>query len=189
VRSDTAAVFDELRNTDRKAYRDALKHADSIEQAVRSISDSASILWVARAMLMEDPQYVSATENCQFGHLVPTDQQLLFAGFQGSSRWPYSAFAGVTSPIRGHAGKAEAQLRLKVGETLHFSLFNRKSANKLIQVLDEMIKHAPEGTTSARPTSASVADELTKLVSLREAGILTSTEFDAQKDHLLHPTA
>jgi hypothetical protein len=40
-------------------------------------------------------------------------------------------------------------------------------------------------TDKARPGGLSVADELIKLTELREHGVLTQTEFDAQKAKLL----
>jgi hypothetical protein len=68
--------------------------------------------------------------------------------------------------------------------------FYRQHANAFEQLRDAVQAaiaglHAPSASPSPPAPAGSVADELTKLVGLRDAGVLSDAEFDAQKAKLL----
>jgi hypothetical protein len=105
------------------------------------------------------------------GALLLTDRRLLFTGLgfvsQSQEAWPL----GVVSDVR----LAPAGLQLRVlGEPERFT-------GKAID-LQRVAEALPAGE---RPADASIADELERLVRLRDAGALTPAEFDGAKRRLL----
>lgn len=66
-------------------------------------------------------------------------------------------------------------------------VFVKKDAQAFIQIRDFIQQQTAQPATAPVPATAqrSVADELAKLAQLRDQGILTSDEFDAQKARLL----
>jgi hypothetical protein len=62
---------------------------------------------------------------------------------------------------------------------------NHDRAERLEEEIRTRVAQAGRGPEPSTPGGASVADELTKLAELRDAGVLTSEEFDVQKARLL----
>jgi len=91
------------------------------------------------------------------------------------SRWSHYVFLVVDGGIGGGHG-----WRFKDKEVA------MALREELLGLLDAQIEARDEDTRESGPTGAlSLADELKKLAELRDSGILTETEFDAQKAKLL----
>lgn len=67
--------------------------------------------------------------------------------------------------------------------TINFSRKQQAEFNELKRKIDELRNEKQQ--TSKQTSSISVADELTKLVELKEKGILSLEEFESQKARLL----
>lgn len=106
------------------------------------------------------------------GALLLTDRRLLFSGLgfisQSQEAWPL----GVVSDVRATASGLELRV---LGEPERFA-GKAPDLQRLAQALPE----------AARPADTSVADELERLVRLRDAGALTRVEFEGAKRRLLH---
>ena len=111
------------------------------------------------------------TPQSHAGALLLTDRRLLFSGLgfvsQSQEAWPL----GVVSDVRLSA--SELALRV-LGEPERFT-GRRADLQRLAEAL-------PAGE---RPADASIADELERLVRLRDAGALTPAEFEGAKHRLL----
>lgn len=109
-------------------------------------------------------------EKKHVGALLLTDRRLLFSGLgfvsQSQEAWPLAIVSGVRL--------TPAALELRVLGAPE--AFTGKPAD--LQRLADLL---PE----AEATDASVADELERLVRLRDAGALTATEFEGAKRRLL----
>lgn len=98
-------------------------------------------------------------------------------GYTGST-----AFVAVLSPD-GHVRHVD------LGEARDFDMLSAQCANSV-----RLLPPAPPALTSPTPatqqagTSPSIADELERLVRLRDSSALTQAEFDAAKDRLLGTT-
>lgn len=110
-------------------------------------------------------------EQSHAGALLLTDRRLLFSGLgfvsQSQEAWPL----GVVSDVRVTA----SGLALRVlGEPERFT-----GKPQDLQRLAEALPAAE------RPADASLADELERLVRLRDSGALTAAEFEGAKRRLL----
>jgi hypothetical protein len=105
------------------------------------------------------------------GALLLTDRRLLFSGLgfvsQSQEAWPL----GVVSDVRITPSGVELRV---LGEPERFA---GKS-----QDLQRLVDALP---TAERPADASIADELERLVRLRDSGALTPAEFEGAKRRLL----
>lgn len=64
-------------------------------------------------------------------------------------------------------------------------MFVKKTAPAFLQIRDFVQQQTSQPQAATGQSSASLADELTKLAQLRDQGVLTAEEFDAQKARLL----
>ena len=123
--------------------------------------DEAEQLWIR----------AERAERGHSGALMLTDRRLLFSGLgfiaQSQEAWPLAVVADV------HLGPDGLTLRV-LGAPERFT----GKAKDLQRLVDALPTTAGEG-------SASVADELERLVRLRDAGALTPAEFDGAKRRLL----
>jgi hypothetical protein len=107
-----------------------------------------------------------------------------------SEMMPVRSISSVTSSKDGLVNHKLTVIA--TGNTIEFRV-PRPQAEQVKTLLTELIRGAhpsqqPATTTPAESpatTSTSVADELGKLVALRDAGVLTPDEFDAQKARIL----
>lgn len=75
---------------------------------------------------------------------------------------------------------------LAAGDRTRFHMIPKDLVENLVKVIRErMAASSQPSQPSTPPGGASVADELLKLASLRDSGILTPEEFDAQKAKLI----
>lgn len=99
-------------------------------------------------------------------------------GYTGST-----SFVAVLSP--------EGQIRyVALGEARDFDFISMQCANsvRLLPPAPPALASASAPAQGAVASPPSIADELERLVRLRDSGALTATEFDAAKDRLLHPS-
>jgi hypothetical protein len=113
-------------------------------------------------------------ERAEQGHagaLLLTDRRLLFSGLgfvsQSQEAWPL----GVVSDVHGTAEGLELRV---LGQPERF-----------IGKPGDLQRLADALPASDRPMDASIADELERLVRLRDAGALTPAEFEGAKRRLL----
>lgn len=110
-------------------------------------------------------------EQRHSGALMLTDRRLLFCGLgfitQSQEAWPLTVVTDVV------VGPDRLELRV-LGATERFT----GKANDLQRLADALPSTAGEG-------SASIADELERLVRLRDGGALTPAEFEGAKRRLL----
>jgi Bacterial PH domain/Short C-terminal domain len=76
---------------------------------------------------------------------------------------------------------------LAAGDRTRFHMIPKDLVENLAKVIRERMVASTQPSQPATPAGsvASVADELLKLASLRDSGILTQEEFDAQKSKLI----
>jgi hypothetical protein len=75
---------------------------------------------------------------------------------------------------------------LAAGDRTRFHMIPKDLVENLVKVIRERMAASSQPSQPATaPGGASVADELLKLASLRDSGILTPEEFDAQKAKLI----
>lgn len=114
----------------------------------------------------------------------------LYHGFKGDKRIPYNSITAVQWRDAGSWLCGYMQLSIKGAMEWHGPInqdesaidFDRKSDD--FRPLRDFIQSKIAGSGPVQLQS-SVADELTKLVQLRDQGILTGDEFAAQKAKLL----
>lgn len=114
---------------------------------------------------------VERAEQAHAGALMVTDRRLLFSGLgfvtQSQEGWPLAVVA-------------DARV---VGDALELRVLGRPERfTGRPKDLDRVAAALPEGESTA---GASVADELERLVRLRDAGALTPAEFEGAKRRLL----
>jgi uncharacterized protein DUF4429/putative oligomerization/nucleic acid binding protein len=122
---------------------------------------------------------------------------VLLHGFKGDKRIPISSVtavqfknAGITvgylqlSMIGGQESKAGVFAATSDENTVTFTKKQQASFEAIRDHIEARISERSAGSTMSG-SSVSVADELKKLAELRDSGILTNEEFDAQKSHLL----
>lgn len=111
-------------------------------------------------------------EQSHVGALMVTDRRLLFSGLgfvsQSQQSWPLAVVTDV-----------EAQ-----GSTLALKVLGRQERfTGKPRDIERLVAALPVGEAAAPDTS--VADELERLVRLRDAGALTPAEFEGAKQRLL----
>jgi hypothetical protein len=76
---------------------------------------------------------------------------------------------------------------LAAGDRTRFHMIPKDLVENLVKVIRERMAASSQPSQPSTPpgSGASVADELLKLASLRDSGILTPEEFDAQKAKLI----
>jgi len=76
---------------------------------------------------------------------------------------------------------------LAAGDRTRFHMIPKTLVEEFVKVIRERmaVSHHHNQTPGPVTPPASVADELIKLASLRDAGVLTQEEFDAQKAKLI----
>jgi hypothetical protein len=100
-----------------------------------------------------------------------------------ANTWGHSVVAHIVADGRGS--------RLHVSGTSRFVLARRQDALRLKKLAGEIFGQISERIPSDLPLEPSnsetvtVADELAKLAALRDSGLLTEREFQAQKEKLL----
>lgn len=104
----------------------------------------------------------------------------MLANSKGRSFWGYALLSIITSPILGLV------VALLVSDLYKEAAKKQEQATQNERHL-ESLKAIARSNTAASPTqdNISVADELEKLASLKERGILTEDEFTTKKAQLL----
>lgn len=95
---------------------------------------------------------------------------------------------GLLTGVDHKKGFGSGHLTLRAaGDSADVSQVEKDDVERIAQTIrDRMaVSHSPNAPSPAITGGASLADELTKLAALRDAGVLTTTEFDAQKAKLL----
>jgi hypothetical protein len=77
---------------------------------------------------------------------------------------------------------SEITIETTGGGTIRARGLSKGDAQKAKELIDERVARARTGPA---PAASSVADELAKLATLREQGVLSTEEFEAQKGRLL----
>ena len=114
----------------------------------------------------------------------------LYHGFVGEKRIPYSSITAVQFKEAGSWLAGFIQFSIKGGIEWHGQVNQDENAlqfdkplNTEFQALRELVQEKMANAIS--PQTGSVADELAKLAALRNQGVLTDEEFEAQKLKLL----
>ncbi|KRB42057.1 SHOCT domain-containing protein [Phenylobacterium sp. Root700] len=119
---------------------------------------------------------------------ITLSYRTMYHGFKGDKRIPYGSITSVQFREPGWLvgylqfsikGAIEARDPLQDENAIEFD----KPADKFRELRD--LIHAKMAAATAPQASVSIADELVKLVSLRDQGILTEQEFASQKAKLL----
>ncbi len=135
------------------------RHVAVLRSALQT--DEAEQLWIR----------AERAEQRHSGALMLTDRRLLFCGLgfitQSQEAWPLTVVSDVV------VGADGLELRV-LGATERFT----GKAKELQRLADALPSTAGEG-------SASIADELERLVRLRDGGALTPAEFEGAKRRLL----
>lgn len=114
----------------------------------------------------------------------------LYHGFVGEKRIPYASITAVQFKEAGSWLAGFIQFSIKGGVEWHGQVNQDENAlqfdkglNGEFQALREFVERRM--TSASAPQGVSAADELMKLAALRDQGILTDEEFNAQKAKLL----
>ncbi len=97
------------------------------------------------------------------------------------------AFGVVGLGARGTEDRGTLFVHMKGGETGYFTVKGYSEAKLLSRLAPWCRKVGIPVGPSTPDADNGVADELAKLATLRDQGVLTSKEFDAQKARLLNP--
>lgn len=104
---------------------------------------------------------------------------------RGTEMMPVKAISSVMTKKEGFSSKVVV---VASGNTLEFKV-DRATAEKAKELLTQLVTGThPSQQVLSVPTptaSSNVADELVKLASLRDSGVLTDAEFEIQKARLL----
>jgi hypothetical protein len=151
------------------------------------IGPSEEISWLLYAMLCTDSDGdINKFAFCG-GLLALTDQNLMFAGTADggstrSGRWALKELSTVDL-VRDRALGDVLLVGTGGAAQTGFTMKHPAAAQELVNRLRAGITRARATPVAAAPSS--VADELAKLASLRDGGVLTEQEFAARKARLL----
>jgi Bacterial PH domain/Short C-terminal domain len=143
-------------------------------------------------------------ENNQRGLLIATDSRLI--AFDKFAYWnvthvfdtPFDVIKGIDHKIGWKSG--EITIYYLTGGYKHVTLIDKNQiiefvewvrnrigieAHRQLESRGEQYSQAPIGSALKSPKPASIADELSKLVALRDSGALSETEFSEAKKKLL----
>lgn len=116
----------------------------------------------------------------------------LYHGFKGDKRIPFKSITAVQYKEAGRWLAGHLQLSILGGQEWYGAVHQDENAilfdrpeNEAFAALRELISAYKDSSPSG--DSASVADELLKLASLKESGLLNDEEFAAAKARLLSP--
>jgi hypothetical protein len=91
---------------------------------------------------------------------------------------------GLLTSIEYKKGISAGEITLlAAGDRARFRMIPKDLVENIAKIIRERM--AVSSQLNQQSGQASVADELLKLASLREAGILTQEEFDAQKERII----
>ena len=119
------------------------------------------------------------------GAVLSMGTSLLLPGRKDSNMIPVRMIQGVTTH---RAGLSYTTVKVATaGDVTEFRVSKRQAEDVKALLLSLMNGTAPVAAAPAPPSppAASLADELRKLAELRDAGVLSEAEFDAQKARLL----
>lgn len=118
------------------------------------------------------------------GAVLSMGTSLLLPGRKDSSMIPVRMIQGVTTH---RAGLSYTTVKVATaGDVTEFRVSKRQAEDVKATLLSLMSGTAPSAAQGVPdPAPASLADELRKLADLRDAGVLSAAEFDAQKARLL----
>ena len=121
---------------------------------------------------------------------ITISYRALYHGFKGDKRVPYTSITSVQFMEPGSWLAGYIQLSIKGSVEWHGPVVQDENAIQFdkdaddFRALREFIQNKMTVSPTARAPS-SLADELLKLASLRDQGVLTEDEFAAQKAKLL----
>ncbi len=112
------------------------------------------------------------------------------------STWDYGSISGIEFNDKGPMMPGFVRIRSVATDTkrahqsdnaLQINFKEKGDAQKAVAELRRLVSafQSPAPTRSTQPPQADVADQIRKLAALRDEGILTPEEFDAQKQKLL----
>ena len=159
----------------------------------REIKELPKVLWEDELPeLLANGQY-----NDNFGILVATNRRLIFIdkGLFGSLKvedFDYGKISSIESKTGltlgeitvYSSGNSQTFKRVATDQARRFSDLVGKKVYSAKEV-NNTHSHSPFTAFDPASTQVSIADELTKFAQLREEGIISCEEFDAQKSRLL----
>lgn len=95
---------------------------------------------------------------------------------------------GLLTGVDHKKGLTAGHINLRAsGDSANIQQVQKDDVERIAQAIRERmaLSHSPSGQSGPRPAGASVADELAKLAGLRDSGVLSEEEFNAQKAKLL----
>ncbi|MEA2485688.1 MAG: hypothetical protein QOD46_799 [Actinomycetota bacterium] len=107
-----------------------------------------------------------------------------FYGARGESM-SYEEVIGVD--VKPGRRSATMTIESRDGRVFEVSGLNKKRAEEGRKLLNRLTIVAQQRSYPAAPTEANRADELRKLTALRDNGLLSNEQFQAQKNELLGP--
>jgi hypothetical protein len=107
-----------------------------------------------------------------------------FYGARGESI-PYEDVIGVD--VKAGRLFATMTIESREGRVFEVSGLNKKRAEEGRKLLNRLTIVAQQRSFPAAPTETDRADELRRLTALRDDGLLSSEQFEAQKNELLGP--
>lgn len=128
---------------------------------------------------------ITSVDVIDSGELLLTNYRVIFTGNNGITSIPYKDITGSIIDSNGHfevkyPGMASGEYFEVFGE-------NAKDADLYYKGIRQHLIAQPSKpiTPKTLPAQRSVADELTKLVKLKQDGVITQAEFEKQKADLL----
>ncbi|GJF01456.1 hypothetical protein PSD17_04200 [Pseudonocardia sp. D17] len=145
------------------------------------------------AQLRQDERVLEATTCTRAqvrvrdkGILIVTDKRLLFVGIsafsKASEEIPFAAISGAMDRI-GFINSIT--ITGSGGITTSFTGIPRERVKEVSDAIRSHLIPSPPVAPPGAGTGASVADELEKLAQLRDAGVLSPSEFEQQKQRIL----
>jgi hypothetical protein len=197
VREDIEAAVSLLAETDRRCHSDldseGRGHLDVLDQM---LATSEQVRWVQPITYISDPAGEIGPGTLDWGTVAVTSDRVIFLGRRTTAHWQLSDMTTVTWGGGGtFGGVIRVRINLKNDHLVSFT-GNPKwkaAAAALAGCVEAGIRETVlKPTAAAHPTAdsstASVADELSKLAELHRAGALSDSEFADAKARLIAGT-
>jgi hypothetical protein len=160
---------------------------------VSAIGPAEMILDLAPAWVAATGRLIEAMNGVLRGAICLTDTRLVFVDSHGGRfEAPLAAIRAVRS--KALANQTWMTLRIAGSGEMQFGIMGKRGSDRLFfQGVSDAVQRAHETARAAATTptpstgggAIGIADELEKLASLRDRGILSDEEFDVRKSALL----